>query len=481
MRISSVLDQWSDEYGPIYGINIFGNNHIWLSDDNIANELLSKRGALHQDRPSLHQLEDSQNAPEYLPLLGYNEAWRRQRKLVTQVMAESVRTRHHNIPYLELPQMLSELLSSPEDYQDHLENYTSRVICRLSYGDAEHFAQIRAGSHGLIQAISPAKHITNIIPQLKWLPMWMSPWKKEEARRHADERVFFLHTVAVLVDQMSAGTARWSYLQQCLENKTEAGISDMECSYIVGMIGLAGVLTTSTAMMTYLLAMSLYPEWQTRLQNEVDTVCGDRMPELSDAPQMPLLRAVVMEIMRWRPIVPSDIPHQTTEDDVYDGYFIPKGSYIHPSPWAITRDTSMFPEPELFNPDRWLSPEYPSYKEPLTEFPSIRNFTSFGYGRRICMGMNLTENEFFLAMGGMAWAMTISKKKDVDGREISIPHHDYSQYLISRPENFNFQVKPRSEKRGIQVEDHRRAAKALLDAPLKAERQEVSEKLVRVA
>ncbi|KAF2437264.1 cytochrome P450, partial [Karstenula rhodostoma CBS 690.94] len=463
--------QWSDQYGPLYSITVFGVNHIWLSSDKVANDLLSKRGALHQNRPSLHQLEDSQNAPEYLPLLGYNDAWRRQRKLVTQVMSESVRKRHFNVPYLELPQMLSELLSSTGDYQDHLENYTSRVIARLSYGDAEHFAKVRSHSHALIQAISPAKYISNIIPQLKYLPGCLSPWKQIESKRHAEERVFFMQTLADVAGKVGAGSAQWSYLQQCLESKTESGIDDMECAYIVGMIGLAGVLTTSSAMMNFILAMALYPEWQTRLQEEVDSICGDRMPQLSDSPRMPLLRAVVMEVMRWRPIVPSGIPHQTTADDVYDGFFIPKGSYIHPSPWAITRDESMYPDPEQFNPNRWLSPKYPSYREPLTEFPNIRNFTSFGYGRRLCMGMDLTDHEFFLTMGGMAWAMAISKKRDMNGREVPVPHHDYSQFLISRPNKFDFAVRPRSEKRQLQLEDYCRASRAILDAPLISQRK----------
>jgi hypothetical protein len=81
--------------------------------------------------------------------------------------------------------------------------------------------------------------------------------------------------------------------------------------------------------MTYILAMTLYPQWQIRLQEEVDRVCGDRMPEPKDSPKMPVLRAVIKEIMRWRPVTPSSIPHESIEDDVYEGYFIPKGTVAH--------------------------------------------------------------------------------------------------------------------------------------------------------
>jgi hypothetical protein len=64
--------QWSDQHGPIYQINIFGRNHVWIASDKIASELLAKRASIHSDRPLINNLEDSKTAPEYLPLLGYN-------------------------------------------------------------------------------------------------------------------------------------------------------------------------------------------------------------------------------------------------------------------------------------------------------------------------------------------------------------------------------------------------------------------------
>ncbi|KAF2871562.1 cytochrome P450 [Massariosphaeria phaeospora] len=457
---------WSDQYGPIFSVNIFGINHVWLASDRIANDLLSRRAMKHSDRPSINQLADSKSEPEYLPLLGYNEHWRRQRKIVTQFMNTSSKAQFRNLPYLELPQMLSELIESPDDYELFMENYTGRVISRLSFGDPLHYDDIKRYSHGLLKAISPAAYVTNIIPQLKALPALLSPWKREERARHDEERVFFMRMHGTVSSKMAAGTAQPSYMKEVLDNQPKSGLSDMEAAYIVGMIGLAGVLTTSSTLMTYLLAMTLYPQWQTKVQEEIDRVCGDRMPNLDDSPQMPILRSVVMELIRWRPITPSSIPHETTEDDVYDGYFIPKGTYIHPNQWAITREASMYPDPEVFNPDRWLNPAYPTYKEPITKFPSIQNYTTFGYGRRICMGMDLVENEFFIAIGGMAWALNITKKRDAMGREIHVPQHEYSTYLISRPKKFAFELKPRSEKRKLQVADYWSAAIPLLDPPV---------------
>jgi len=186
-----------------------------------------------------------------------------------------------------------------------MESYTSRVISQLSYGVPARHDEVRMGSRSLLTAISPVGYITNIIPQLKYIPEIISPWKWIENGRHAKERVFLMEMHDMVDGHLKAGTSGTSFMRHVKENQEKYGIDDLECAYIVGMIGFAGVLTTATVLMTYVLAMTLHPEWQAKLQDEVDRVCGDRPPELSDSPNLPLLRAVISELMRWRPIIPN--------------------------------------------------------------------------------------------------------------------------------------------------------------------------------
>lgn len=72
--------------------------------------------------------------------------------------------------------------------------------------------------------------------------------------------------------------------------------------------------------------MALNPGIQRKAQAELDRVVGkDRLPSFDDRPLLPYTEAIYREVMRWRPPLPVGLPHATTEDDVYKGYFIPKG------------------------------------------------------------------------------------------------------------------------------------------------------------
>lgn len=77
------------------------------------------------------------------------------------------------------------------------------------------------------------------------------------------------------------------------------------------------------------MAMMLFPDVQKKAQLEIDRVTGrDRLVDLEDRPSLPYIEALYRELMRWRPPMPFPVAHTTTDDDVYRGYFIPKGEFI---------------------------------------------------------------------------------------------------------------------------------------------------------
>jgi cytochrome P450 len=78
----------------------------------------------------------------------------------------------------------------------------------------------------------------------------------------------------------------------------------------------------------------LYPDVQKRAHAEIDRVIGRaRLPAFSDRPDLAYIDGICKELLRWRLVLPLGVAHATTEDDVYGGYFIPKGTTVLPNTW----------------------------------------------------------------------------------------------------------------------------------------------------
>jgi len=79
--------------------------------------------------------------------------------------------------------------------------------------------------------------------------------------------------------------------------------------------------------------MARYPDVQRRAQADVDNIAPNRLPTLDDYDSLPYIRAMIKEIIRWAPVAPLGLSHAVLEDDVYENYFIPKGTKIFANIW----------------------------------------------------------------------------------------------------------------------------------------------------
>lgn len=82
--------------------------------------------------------------------------------------------------------------------------------------------------------------------------------------------------------------------------------------------------------------MVLYPDVQAQAQGEIDAIVGNgRLPTVEDREKLPFISALAMEVLRWHVVGPTGMPHRAMEDDVHDGYLIPKGALIIPNIWYV--------------------------------------------------------------------------------------------------------------------------------------------------
>jgi cytochrome P450 len=173
-------------------------------------------------------------------------------------------------------------------------------------------------------------------------------------------------------------------------------------------------------MALWTLAMIAYPETQVRAQAELDAVVGrDRLPTFADYPHLPYVRAMVKEILRWKTVAPLGLPHRVTEDDWYEGMFIPKGTICIPNIWLMNRDPEVYGENAAqFEPARHLD----ANGNIASALPDTKDegHVSYGFGRRECPGRHVANNSLFINMAIILWAMKIERKKDASGRSLPL-------------------------------------------------------------
>jgi len=248
----------------------------------------------------------------------------------------------YSYPSRERDRFLYQMLGDPSQYVEWVEQFTSRTVSRLSWGSAHPAQVLRRTTFGLLETISPSGALPNILSFLRHVPGVISPWKRKEKARHELENRLFKANLGFVEDMVARDKAEPSFIRTALEDTGGSGSEEMdEATRVVGLMAIAGALTIGSPLQSYFLAMCHYPRWQRRLQDELDSVLGDgRCPQWEDRERLPLLRAVVKEVIRWRPPVPTGIPHAVEKDDIYDGYLIPAGATIHALEWYVLFSSS---------------------------------------------------------------------------------------------------------------------------------------------
>src|SRR6218665_27815 len=91
----------------------------------------------------------------------------------------------------------------------------------------------------------------------------------------------------------------------------------------------AGADTTANTVLWTLVALANHPHVQNRLRAEIDAVIPrDKLPSMTDQPNLPYVDATSVEIMRWKTLAPLSVPHMATSDTTVDGYFVPAGTKV---------------------------------------------------------------------------------------------------------------------------------------------------------
>jgi cytochrome P450 len=211
-----------------------------------------------------------------------------------------------------------------------------------------------------------------------------SPWRKMlRSRAVLDEIVFD----EIAHRRAHPDAERLDILSLLVEARDEngEGFSDEEVRDQAMTLMFAGHDTSTSTLSFLVYELARHPDALARLTEELDRVLGGAPPTPEQLErELPYLDMVLDEVLRLYP--PAWVgPRRAMVDFEFGGYRVPAGTYVHYSSWASHRIPEVFPDPELFIPERFT-------RERKAALPRGA-YVPFGAGSRICIGKRFGQTE----------------------------------------------------------------------------------------
>ncbi|KZT21538.1 cytochrome P450 [Neolentinus lepideus HHB14362 ss-1] len=450
------LARWASKYGDIVYIHVFGTGLVFLNDAEAAVDLMDRKGSIYSDRPHLVMAGELCGGYNIMSFTGYNNQFRRQRRLMQRALTPLVIKNYHPLLEMETIPFLKRLLSKPTSYVDHIRRYAGTLTLNVIYGhqvtsDDDRCLKIaEACADVLANDIAGGGFLwlVDVLPFLRHLPMWVpgSGFKHKAIRWKAQLTEFATVPYEEFKEKMENGTAKLCYCSTLVEaaGKSMTEQDEFDIKYSANTMYSASLDTTITIVTSFMLCMVQNPDVRIKAQAEIDRVVGkDRLPDFNDRPSLPYLECVLSEVFRWTAPVPYALPHRLMQDDMYRNYFIPRGSFVFANIWTMTRNEEMYPNADAFVPGRFEA----DVDEEVKKKRDPRNFV-FGFGRRRCPGLYLAEQSTWLLMASMLAALDIQKAVDDKGKVID-PEVRYENSVFRMPAQFKMDIRPREHARKL--------------------------------
>ncbi|XP_035673491.1 cytochrome P450 2J5-like [Branchiostoma floridae] len=401
------LDKWARGLGDVYHVKIFWDEMYVVSGYDALKEMMEAEVfSTRFDACTSAITGDGQD----IIMAPYGEIFKKRRRFATSVFRQlGVKMGRGSIQdqiqeeARSICVRISGYREQPFDVSADLATAAGNITCalvfgkRFDYGDTR-FQHLQTTMKNLgaemakwkVPFITYFPIVQDAAAGQKFYSKKVQQFIREEIDRHRlnlnpeDPRDFIDYCLLQLAQQDGSGT--W--------------LKEDNVVYIIQDLFLAGMDTTAATLTWALLYMILYPDIQQKVQSELDSVLGATKPSLAHRDQLPFTTATIMETQRIRHISPVLFGRWAAESTRFRGFDIAKGTYLAPNLRSVHMDPEAWPDPEIFDPNRFLDVESKVVKNP----PS---FLPFSTGRRSCLGEQLAKMELFLLFSAILQHFTL--------------------------------------------------------------------------
>ncbi|EIW84420.1 cytochrome P450 [Coniophora puteana RWD-64-598 SS2] len=440
--------EWAANYGDIVSCRFFGTQVVILNSEKVANDLLERCSRIYSDRAEVSTVAMTGWDFDF-GFDRYGNEWRLHRRLFQQAFREQKVADYRSTQRAAAHRLVINIDRNPaENLWDLILLCASSSILSTVYGyevdsidDPLFTINDKTLQTGFPLLNGESSIIIDTFPFIKYLPTWLpgtSIVRDAQIAKHWAQ-LFVNFPYNFTMEKMKSNTEFSCALSETIRNSEENGqaipVYNLKKFAATAFIGGAETAGTSSVLQTLIVALLQNPAVQKRAHAELWAVVGNnRLPTFEDRPSLPYIDALIREVTRWNPAAPLGLPHVSTEDDIYEGYFIPQGSIMVANTWAMSRNPSRYPDPETFRPERFLT------KDGELNNDDVR-FT-FGWGRRICPGRYSAFAAIWIAAASLIATYAFERAKDEHGIEIE-PTPQWTTGLARKPKPVPLRVIPR--------------------------------------
>ncbi|KAH8997761.1 cytochrome P450 [Lactarius hatsudake] len=423
------------KYEDVMYLSTLGQPILVLNSLKAASELLDRRANIYSGRPRLIMAQEIISGGLAFAILNP--------VMTTGAMGGAQLTR--SFPKRQFA-VITTFFVKKKHFQRAAASATMTILYdypTLETENDENLKEILAYAERQSTTSAPGAYLVELFPWMLHIPERFARWKYEGNRDFTPFNNLFESLFNRVLSALSEGSERPSICASLFKGSGHNQLSRQEMAWFAGTLFLAGAETTSTTMSWWALAMIAHPEVQKRAHIELDTIVGrSRTPTSSDAPNLPYIQAMVKEVLRWRPALPFSLPHSTTEDDWYNGVFIPKGTTCLTNLMQCHRDPAYGENAVNFRPERFLG----ANGEILPGPAEMREegHSTYGFRKRACMGKHVANESLFIYIAMSLWALTFEPAHDKDGNEVPFDAHVFVDTgMTLKPAPYECKITPR--------------------------------------
>jgi cytochrome P450 len=271
---------------------------------------------------------------------------------------------------------------------------TFDVVGEVAFGRS--FDMIRRNGHPMLQWMEDFSRMNMYRIMMPILQRVRIPWLF--GHLYESERRMYAFTREAVERRKKEKNPRRDALQMLLEavdEDTGERMSEAEIMPEMLVQIVAGTDTTSITLAWCVYLLTQHPDIFAKLREEIDAAIPDRETTVTLAMvnKLPWLEAVLNETLRLYPPVADGLPRSVPKGGAeLGGYYLPGGTVVFCSAYALHRSSAIWEDPDSFRPERWVN----ASPEKLVEMKKA--FIPFSAGPRACLGRSLAWLEMKLTL-----------------------------------------------------------------------------------